>query len=101
MISKGIDLNLVFQGPAIHEGEPVYQSHLAEVAEITNNPVAGNSIAACVNQQEGRTEIDARSPPMVHPKSVDNVYIIGDAGAIDPGSVDDNLLNVEQINLSG
>lgn len=96
-----MDLNSVFQGPAVHEDEPVYQLPLAEVAEITDNPVTGNSNAACVTQQEGPTEIDARSPPMVHPKSVAKVDIIGDAGAIDAGSVDDNLLSVEQINSSG
>ncbi|KAL1831204.1 hypothetical protein ACET3Z_000855 [Daucus carota] len=60
-IFKGIDLNIVFQGSAVHEDEPVNLSPLAEVAEITDNPVTANSDTACVTRQEGLTEIDAKS----------------------------------------
>ena len=34
---------------------------MAEVAEITDNPVTANSDTACVTRQEGLTEIDAKS----------------------------------------
>ncbi|KAK1371334.1 hypothetical protein POM88_037426 [Heracleum sosnowskyi] len=94
-ISKGIDLNLVFHGPAINEDEPVSKSPLPEAAEIA--AVTGKSDAACVSQQECPTEISAKSP---HLKSADNVDITGDAGSIDADSVDDYHLHVELINSS-
>lgn len=72
---------------------------MPEVAEIDDNS-AGKSDAACVTQQ-GPTEIDAKSPPLDHLKSADNIDIIGDAGSIDTGSVEDYHLNAERINSSG
>ncbi|KAL8110432.1 uncharacterized protein LOC141671829 isoform X2 [Apium graveolens] len=89
-ISKGIDLNSVFQGPTVHEVEPVYQSTLP-----ADNSVTGKIDAACMTQQKG--EIDARSPPLDSLKSEDNIDIIGDAGSIDTGFVEDHHLNAEHL----
>lgn len=71
---------------------------MPEVVEIADNSVTGKSDAACVTQQEGPTEIDAKSP---HLKSTDSLDITGDAGSVDTDSVDDYQLNVEHINFSG
>lgn len=71
---------------------------MGEVAETADNSVTGESDAACVTQQQGPTEIDAKGPPLGHLKSSDDLDIIANAGSIDTGSVDDYHLNAEHMN---